>query len=36
MPHHCQKLEIERTLIDPGLVYTIVQPSPFMQNMLNA
>lgn len=36
LPHHRQKLEVERTLIDSGLVYTIVQPAPFMQNILNA
>ncbi|MDE7351238.1 MAG: NmrA family NAD(P)-binding protein [Muribaculaceae bacterium] len=27
---------IERALINSGLVYTIVQPAPFMQNILNA
>lgn len=36
LPHHRQKLEVERSLIDSGLVYTIVQPAPFMQNILNA
>lgn len=36
LPHHRQKLEIERALIDSGLDYTIVQPAPFMQNILNA
>ncbi|MDE7421345.1 MAG: NmrA family NAD(P)-binding protein [Muribaculaceae bacterium] len=36
LPHHRQKLEVERTLVDSGLVYTIVQPAPFMQNILNA
>lgn len=36
LPHHRQKLEIERTLIDSGLCYSIVQPAPFMQNILNA
>ncbi|MDE6028539.1 MAG: NmrA family NAD(P)-binding protein [Muribaculaceae bacterium] len=36
LPHHRQKLEIERTLVDSGLVYTVVQPAPFMQNILNA
>lgn len=34
--HHRQKLEVERTLIDSDLTYTIVQPAPFMQNILNA
>ena len=36
LPHHLQKLEVERTLMDSGLVYTITQPAPFMQNILNA
>ncbi len=36
LPHHRQKLEVERALIDSGLCYTIVQPAPFMQNLLNA
>ena len=36
LPHHRQKLEVERALVDSGLVYTIIQPAPFMQNILNA
>lgn len=36
LPHHGQKLEVERVLVDSGLIYTIVQPAPFMQNILNA
>lgn len=36
LPHHRQKLEVERTLVNSGLAYTIVQPAPFMQNTLNA
>lgn len=36
LPHHCQKLEVERALIDSGLEYSIVQPAPFMQNILNS
>ena len=36
LPHHRQKLEVERTLVNSGLIYTIVQPAPFMQNILNA
>lgn len=36
LPHHRRKLEIERALIDSELCYTIVQPAPFMQNILNA
>ena len=36
LPHHRRKLEVEKTLVDSGLVYTIAQPAPFMQNILNA
>lgn len=36
LPHHRQKLEVERALVDSGLKYSIVQPAPFMQNILNA
>ncbi len=36
LPHHRRKLEVERALIGSGLNYTIVQPAPFMQNILNA
>lgn len=36
LPHHRQKLDIERALVDSGLCYSIVQPAPFMQNILNA
>lgn len=36
LPHHCRKLEVERALLDSGLTYSIVQPAPFMQNILNA
>lgn len=36
LPHHRQKLEVERALVDSGLDYSIVQPAPFMQNILNA
>ncbi len=36
LPHHRQKLEVERDLVDSGLCYSIVQPAPFMQNILNA
>lgn len=35
LPHHRQKLEIEKALVDSGLPYSIVQPAPFMQNILN-
>lgn len=36
LPHHRQKLEVEKALIDSGLNYSIAQPAPFMQNILNA
>lgn len=36
LPHHRQKLDVERAVVDSGLMYTIVQPAPFMQNILNA
>ncbi len=36
LPHHRQKLEVERALIDSGLCYSIIQPAPFMQNLMNA
>ena len=36
LPHHRKKLETERVLVDSGLTYSIVQPAPFMQNILNA
>lgn len=36
LPHHRQKLEVERALVDSGLIYTIVCPAPFMQNTLNS
>ena len=36
LSHHRQKLEVEKELVDSGLIYTIVQPAPFMQNILNA
>lgn len=36
LPHHRQKLEVEKALVDSGLIYSIVQPAPFMQNILNA
>lgn len=36
LPHHRQKLEVERVLVNSGLIYSILQPAPFMQNILNA
>ena len=32
--HHRQKLMVEQTLINSGLNYVILQPAPFMQNIL--
>jgi uncharacterized protein YbjT (DUF2867 family) len=34
MPHHLMKLRTERLVIDSGLAYTILQPAPYMQNLL--
>lgn len=36
LTHHRQKLIVEQHLIDSGLNYVILQPAPFMQNVLNA
>jgi len=34
MPHHWQKMRVEEHLFASGLAYTILQPSPYMQNVL--
>ncbi len=34
MPHHWQKLRVEERLFASGLPYTILQPAPYMQNIL--
>ncbi len=34
MPHHWNKLKVENILFDSGLVYTVVQPTAYMQNLL--
>jgi uncharacterized protein YbjT (DUF2867 family) len=34
MPHHWQKLRVEERLLESGLPYTILQPAPYMQNVL--
>jgi uncharacterized protein YbjT (DUF2867 family) len=34
MTHHLNKLRVEEALFEPGLAYTIVQPSSYMQNVL--
>jgi uncharacterized protein YbjT (DUF2867 family) len=35
MPHHWSKLRVEEGLIDSGLAFTILQPAPYMQNLLS-
>lgn len=34
MPHHWNKLQVEAMLFESGLTYTIMQPAPYMQNVL--
>ena len=34
MPHHWQKMRVEEQLFESGLYYTILQPAPYMQNIL--
>jgi uncharacterized protein YbjT (DUF2867 family) len=34
MPHHWQKLRVEEVLFEAGLPFTILQPAPYMQNLL--
>jgi uncharacterized protein YbjT (DUF2867 family) len=34
MPHHWQKLRVEEMLLASGLVFTILQPAAYMQNVL--
>lgn len=34
MPHHWQKLRVEEALFESGLNFTILQPAPYMQNIL--
>ncbi len=34
LPHHLMKLHTERRVVDSGLAYTILQPAPYMQNVL--
>jgi uncharacterized protein YbjT (DUF2867 family) len=34
MPHHWQKMRVEELLFESGLPYTILQPAPYMQNIL--
>lgn len=34
MPHHWQKLRVEERLLESGLAFTILQPAPYMLNVL--
>jgi uncharacterized protein YbjT (DUF2867 family) len=34
MAHHWQKLRVEEMIFESGLPYTILQPAPYMQNLL--
>lgn len=34
MNHHWQKLQVEEMLFEAGLPFTILQPAPYMQNLL--
>jgi uncharacterized protein YbjT (DUF2867 family) len=36
MTHHWQKLRVEEMLFESGLPFTILQPAPYMQNLLAA
>jgi uncharacterized protein YbjT (DUF2867 family) len=34
MPHHWQKMRVEEALFEAGLPFTILQPAPYMQNLM--
>jgi uncharacterized protein YbjT (DUF2867 family) len=34
MNHHWQKLRVEEAILESGLPFTILQPAPYMQNLL--
>ncbi|MDY6827661.1 MAG: NmrA/HSCARG family protein [Bacillota bacterium] len=34
MPHHWQKMRVEEMIFESGLSYAILQPAPYMQNIL--
>jgi len=34
MPHHWRKLRVEELILESGLPFTILQPAPYMQNVL--
>lgn len=36
MTHHWQKLRVEEMILESGLPFTILQPAPYMQNLLAA
>ncbi len=36
MPHHWLKMRVEEKIIQSGLPYTILQPTAYMQNILNS
>jgi NAD(P)H dehydrogenase (quinone) len=35
MPHHWNKLRVEEALFESGINFTILQPAPYMQNILS-
>jgi len=35
MQHHWQKLRVEEIILESGIPFTILQPAPYMQNLLN-
>ncbi|MDZ4132225.1 MAG: NmrA family NAD(P)-binding protein, partial [Dethiobacteria bacterium] len=35
MPHHWNKLRVEEALFESGINFTIMQPAPYMQNILS-
>jgi NAD(P)H dehydrogenase (quinone) len=34
MPHHWRKLRVEEAILASGLAFTVLQPAPYMQNIL--
>ena len=34
MPHHWQKMQVEELVLESGIPFTILQPAPYMQNLL--
>lgn len=34
MPHHWHKMHVEENLLESGIPFTILQPAPYMQNLL--